>query len=339
MVVGALGVFYPLAPALMFGAWLAHLAAPLCARVKTKLGGKSRAAAAVATGMVLAVLLPVAGMVAIVVNLLGDLVRAIRSSGTGRAALQALLTPPAQSTAEGSREALKNIVPMIEKLGSSGFAIATQVLSAASAFALQAFVLVAALFTFLAHGSELRAWLVPRLPLPREALDRLHDAFNETGRGLIIGTGLTALAQALVATVLFAATGVPRAVALGGLTFLGAFVPVVGTALVWMPVAVSLAVQGRWGAAITVAVVGAVGIGGVDNVLRPALSRWAKLSMPAVVVLLAMLGGLSLFDGFGIFLGPLLVRLGMEALDIAREARTAASLVEGEIPLPSRTSE
>ena len=57
----------------------------------------------------------------------------------------------------------------------------------------------------------------------------------------------------------------------------------------------------------------------VDNIVRPWLSRYGNLKLPGFVTFVAMLGGIVVFGGFGLLLGPLFVRLAVEALDIWRD--------------------
>jgi predicted PurR-regulated permease PerM len=140
----------------------------------------------------------------------------------------------------------------------------------------------------------------------------------ETGKGLVLGFGGAALAQSLVATILFASVGVSRALVLGLLTFLGATIPGVGTAFVWVPVAAGLALNGRTQAAIVVVLVGMFVIGTLDNLLRPVLARYGSLNLPTHLVFVSMLGGLLLLGPAGLLLGVLTVRMASEALQIRR---------------------
>src|SRR5690606_33390141 len=152
------------------------------------------------------------------------------------------------------------------------------------------------------------AWLRPRAPLAPRVLDRLASAFHQAGRGLLVGTGLTALAQGALAGVLYAAFGVPRALLLGLLSAAGALFPVVGTAIVWLPVCAGLALTGQVGKALGLAAFCVGLVGTIDNVLRPWLSRRFEVGMPVPIVLVAMLGGIAVFGGAGLFFGPLFAR-------------------------------
>jgi len=110
---------------------------------------------------------------------------------------------------------------------------------------------------------------------------------------------------------------------LGLLTLLFSIVPLVGTAIVWVPVAAGLALTGRVGAGIGLAIYGVLVIGSIDNLARPWLARRGKLQLPTFVVLVSMFGAVELFGGWGVVFGPLLVRLAKEALEVRREAMQA----------------
>jgi predicted PurR-regulated permease PerM len=196
------------------------------------------------------------------------------------------------------------------------------------------FVFYAAFYAALVSGSRSHVWLLRHSPIGPRPLTRFVRAFHEAGRGLLVGTGLTALVQGALATVAYFALGVPRALVLGLFTMLASLIPSVGTALIWVPVAAGLALTGNVVKAIILAAIGVGVIGLSDNILRPVLAHTAHLEMNATVVLIAMLGGLSAFGAFGLFLGPLLVRLAMEALAIAREADVFDRRLAGVPPPP-----
>jgi AI-2E family transporter len=92
-----------------------------------------------------------------------------------------------------------------------------------------------ALLIGLIEGEAARDWFIDRCPLKRGHTQRLANVFAEVGRGILIGTGLTALLQGALATVGYFVTGVPQALVLGLLTVLASLIPSVGAALVWCP--------------------------------------------------------------------------------------------------------
>jgi predicted PurR-regulated permease PerM len=66
--------------------------------------------------------------------------------------------------------------------------------------------------------------------------------------------------------------------------------------------------------------------------VRPWLSRYGQLQLPTFVIFIAMMGGIAAFGGAGLLLGPLLVRLASEALEIWREDRAAPPATETTTP-------
>src|SRR5690606_6763864 len=102
--------------------------------------------------------------------------------------------------------------------------------------------------------------------------------------------------------------GLPEALAWAALmaffSILFSLVPILGTGLVWVPVAVWLFVQGRWIAGLFILGWGLFVLGSVDNVIRPPITR-ATGSLHPLLVLLTVFGGLSFFGPIGAILGPL----------------------------------
>lgn len=128
--------------------------------------------------------------------------------------------------------------------------------------------------------------------------------------GVMIGIFGTALAQAIVALTGFLIAGVPMPVLLASVVFVLSIVPVIGPPLVWIPAAFWLYTQGDYGWAIFMLVYGLLVISSVDNLLRPALiSHTAQL--PMLLSVLGIFGGALAFGFIGIFLGPVLLAVGM----------------------------
>src|SRR5262249_32276476 len=130
-----------------------------------------------------------------------------------------------------------------------------------------------------------------------------------------------ALAQAIAMGIFLVAIGVPRALVLAEVTFFASFLPTLGTAGVWIPVAIGLALADHLVKGAITARLGLVGVGRLDNVLRPALARWGKLELPVYLQILSVFGGIATFGAWGFLLGPLLIRMAKEALDIVADEK------------------
>lgn len=312
----------PFASALVLAAWLAGaLRAPL-ARLSHGIGGRRRGAAVLILIFFVALFGPAVAIVAVLGLDAVELGQGLARSASGREALAQLVS----SHEPGGAITLDPTVLMslLEQHGARALELAASVAGIGAELVLAVFVFFTAAYVLLVDGPLAWAWTIEHAPVSAAALERLRAAFHETGRGLFVGIGLTGLVQAGIATGTYLALGVPRAFVLGLLTLIASIFPTVGTALVWLPVCVALALSGRTTAAIILAVVGVVVVSSIDNVLRPLLTRTGHLALHSFVVLIAMLGGLSLLGPAGLFLGPLFARLAVEMVRIARDAGLTA---------------
>ncbi|WP_394840649.1 AI-2E family transporter [Pendulispora brunnea] len=328
LVAGAAWAFYPLWPALLLALWVATMARSLLARVAKVTGGRRRAAAALTVLLVLALFLPVVFAVVPLAHDAVSLVGKLSRSEGAQTALRSLVSDgggdaesPVRTPGElfSQVKSLQGAVDLVREHGAAAMRIAGNLAGALANALLLLFLFFYATYTFLTDGPDLYAWFESHAPWKREHTQRLAAAFNETGRGLFVGVGLAGLSQGLVATITYFALGIPRALVLGLLTCVASLLPSVGTALVWAPVALGLALSGRTGAAVIMTVVGVVVVGSIDNLLRPVFARYGELDLSTFVLLLSIFGGLAAFGGWGVVLGPLLVRLAKEALVILRE--------------------
>ncbi|MFO0675964.1 MAG: AI-2E family transporter [Polyangiaceae bacterium] len=142
--------------------------------------------------------------------------------------------------------------------------------------------------------------------------------FREVGRGAFIGTLATAAIQGIFSAIGYAMAGVPQSVTWGIVTGLASFVPVVGTTLVWFPIGLWLVAEGRPGAAALVIGWGFLVVTSVtDYVIRPRLvgSKKGKHDHP-LLTLVALLGGIEVFNLPGLIVGPILMALFLAVVRI-----------------------
>ncbi len=131
---------------------------------------------------------------------------------------------------------------------------------------------------------------------------------GNTVRGVVYGILGTALSQAVLAGIGFFIAGVPGAALLALLTFFASIVPVLGTALTWVPAALWLFHQGATGWAIFMLIWG-FGVANLDNVVKPWLISQGS-NMPFLLIFFGVLGGALAFGFIGVFLGPTLLAVG-----------------------------
>ncbi|MDP3274504.1 MAG: AI-2E family transporter [Deltaproteobacteria bacterium] len=305
----------PLGLPLILAAWCADIARPLIVWLEPKLGGRKAAAALVLT---LVLLVSAMASVALVIALASggqELLANARAAITGERAFSSLFTAQTQHTL---RDFPRDWPTLMSRYGANVWTAASSVARASASAIIAVIVFFAGLYTFAAEGPAVGVWLTRNSPLPKRAMERLTAAFYETGRGLIVAGGGTSVVQGLVATIAYVALSIPNALFLGLLTAVCSIVPMVGTALVWIPLAIELLLRGQHSRAAILVVVGGL-IGVIDNIVRPVLARFGNLTLPMLLVLVSMLGGIALMGAAGAFLGPLVVRLAVESLQIIKE--------------------
>lgn len=313
----AIAILAPFALPLILAAWIADILEPPVRWLERVLRGRRRAAGAVVVGLMVGSLVLLGGLVAFIGAGAQEFIAQARAAVDGQGSFASALLGENSDAAKAQQRDWSDIA---SRYGASGWRAITVVLRASAGVGIGVMVFLFALYTFVVDGNALRAWLEKHAPIPVSAFTRLATAFRETGRGLIVASGGTALLQGIVATAAYAAIGIPRALLLGPLTALCSIVPFVGTALVWAPLGIELWLAGHHGRAVAVGLAGIV-ISTLDNFIRPVLARYGRLRLPTFAVLLSLLGGIALFGAAGAIVGPLLVRLCVEALALLSEAR------------------
>lgn len=172
-------------------------------------------------------------------------------------------------------------------------------------FFLLMFIMLYAMFTFLIDGPALLNTILRYTPLSNDDQERLLGTFSSVGRATLKGTLIIGIVQGGLAGLSFWVAGIDAAVFWGSVMALLSIIPGVGTALIWVPAVIILALNGQTVEAVGVGLWCAVVVGMADNVLRPVLIG-KDTEMPDLLVMLTTLGGLALFGAAGIIIGPII---------------------------------
>jgi predicted PurR-regulated permease PerM len=158
----------------------------------------------------------------------------------------------------------------------------------------------------------------PFIPFSAKNAERLLDRFRDVTISTLVGTGMTAAMQGFLVGMAFWVTGIPNALFWGVVTVIFAILPVVGSGLVWGPAVLALAIEGRYGVAIGLAVWGAVVVGNVDNIIRPMVfRRWAQIH--PFITIIGAFAGINYFGLLGLIIGPLAISYFFELIRMYRE--------------------
>ena len=309
-------VVWPFVTWTLLAIWGGALAKPAHASLTRHLGDRKRLAAVVTTlGLVLAIA-PLVVFVALLVDDAVILVRRILAADEMQSSLQTF------AEQHRNRDGTNDWIGLALSQSERAWTFGQQVAGTTARIVIGLVIAIGGLYAILVDGERWYGWLESHAPVSRSSFRRLSGAVVETGRGMIFSVLGAGLAQAVVATALYIALGVPQPLTLGLLTLACSIIPAVGTALVWIPVSVALALSGQHTSAIVLFGSGLLVIGAVDNVLSPYLARRGHLQLPGFIVALGMFGGMAVMGARGLVLGPLVLRLLKELLMIWREQRS-----------------
>jgi predicted PurR-regulated permease PerM len=158
---------------------------------------------------------------------------------------------------------------------------------------------------------RLRQLLVPIMNESR--VDHLLTLVAGTVRGVVFGIVGTAFLQGVLYAIGFEVARAPEALLFATLAGFISIVPA-GAIIIYVPLCLFLLGSGHMWPAILLAAYCFIVVGGADSIVRPWLiSRGAAL--PYGVTLIGVLGGAITFGALGIFLGPVLLALGLAAAE------------------------
>lgn len=161
------------------------------------------------------------------------------------------------------------------------------------------------LFFFLRDGRAIMEKLLHYVPLSVGREHMIISRFSETTRAVVQGTLLIALVEGLIGGITFWIIGVSAPALWGVVMTILSIIPVLGPALIWLPMGLLLIATGSLWSGIILIAVGIAVISVIDEFVRPVVvGRRAK--MPDAVVLLATLGGLATFGISGFVIGPII---------------------------------
>ncbi|MGI4736397.1 MAG: AI-2E family transporter [Janthinobacterium lividum] len=164
------------------------------------------------------------------------------------------------------------------------------------------------------------------LPFRDKTMDELSASLKNNVNANVLGQALVALVQGLLTGLTLWVFGVPTPLFWTVIAFFMAFIPVLGTPLVWGPAALYQFAQGQTGQGIGILVVGVVVIINIDNLLR----IWLAKSMGDIhpwVTLVGLTLGVEIFGIVGLVMGPLLLSYFIVLMQVfARENKVLQHL-------------
>lgn len=183
-----------------------------------------------------------------------------------------------------------------------------------------AFICFALYFLYL-DASYLAHVVIRAIPIAPKNTRRLLTKFSDVTKNLFQGFFLVAFYQAIAAFVIFSVFRLQGALLFSVMILFSSFIPMVGCAIVWLPLGLSVLLSSGTAAGVTFLALCAVFISFLDNFLRPLFLK-DRIKVHPLLIFFSILGGLKVFGFNGIILGPLIIILFFTILDIALEEET-----------------
>lgn len=193
--------------------------------------------------------------------------------------------------------------------------IGQMLVAGVSSFALNSVILLFVLYFMLVSGKEMEKFFYDLLPFNNENKKDVLKEVNVMVKSNAIGIPLLAIIQGAFALIGYYLFDVPNPVLFAFVTCFATIIPVVGTMMIWFPLALYMGLNGDWPNAIGLTVYALIVISNVDNVVRLFLQKQLANIHPLITVFGVVIG-LSVFGFWGVIFGPLYLSMFVLLLNI-----------------------
>lgn len=317
---------------------------PVYERILKRFGGRDGAASAVMTLLVVLVfILPTVGLIVLLAGEAADTYRVLEAAAaSGKIpGIDAIRAHPSVAPwlARGDSflqtfdiDIGKDLMPAAKQAASSLVGFASGLLKNVFVSLFHLVLMLVILFFIYRDGRRLQEefWSVVPLPAPDKAA--LKENLSRVLTAGVVGILGTCLIQGLLGGIGFWIGGLPSPVLFGSLMAVAALVPIVGTALFWLPGSVYLLLAGKTAKGIFLLAWGVLVVGSADNIVRPLLIG-GKAELPVSLIALGAIGGFAAFGLIGVVAGPVILSLSLLLFEMykerARRAKDPGVLSEG----------
>ncbi len=176
------------------------------------------------------------------------------------------------------------------------------------------FLIILTTFFVFRDGKKFLKYLTELIPLPKRYNKLIWQKFRSVSRSVILAEFGSAITQSILAVIGFVIVGLPAFI-LSLLIFLAAFIPYLGTIIIWLPVSIYLFLTGRIWQGIFLTLWAIVVVGLSDNIIRPYLIK-GKIHVHPLIVFFSIIGAIIVFGFWGVVIGPLIVAMAVVVFDI-----------------------
>lgn len=308
---------------------------PLYERLLARCNGREIIAAVLmTTAVVLALIVPLIGLIFTLsreVALAYQYLELASSGGTGFAPAEILNHPSLAPWLERLRPLIGTfdldlesmMLPAFKKGLAAMLNYSTGIVKNFFQFLFKLILMLITLFFIYKDGPRALQAFWQVVPIAEKLRNTIIETVSRVLGAVMFGVIMTCVVQGALGGLGFWAAGLPSPFLFGTLMALCAPIPFVGTALIWLPGAVYLLMQGQTMPGILLIVWGSLAVGGIDNILRP-LFISGKAKLPILVIVFGVLGGFLAFGFSGVVTGPVILALLLVFLDTCREETAPA---------------
>jgi len=183
------------------------------------------------------------------------------------------------------------------------------------AFLAGLFFMVFTLFFFFADGAVLSRAALRAIPIRKEYVTALVAKFKDITRQLVLGYVIVALAEAVVAFIIFSIFGIPGVMVFAVLIFFFSFIPLLGPSFVYIPLGLLQIFDGNLWRGILLMIISSAFMSSIENILKSLILR-DRIRLHPLIIFFAILGGISVFGANGIILGPMVIIIFLTVFDL-----------------------
>ncbi|MCP4667970.1 MAG: AI-2E family transporter [Deltaproteobacteria bacterium] len=192
-------------------------------------------------------------------------------------------------------------------------AVASNLLS----FLVHFFLMMLTIYYLFRDGGRLKNYFFQLLPVPKEQLEKVFLKFQEMGKAIIVGNGLSGIVQGILGGFGFFLFGLSSPFLWGTVITFMAFLPIIGASVVFVPAGVILIVKGEVGLGIGFLAYNVFYSSVIEYLVKPRLIGQG-MHMNALLVFIGIIGGIKLFGILGIVYGPLIITIFLTLAEIYR---------------------
>ncbi len=179
------------------------------------------------------------------------------------------------------------------------------------------FLMMLTVYYLFREGDRLRDYLIQLIPIPKAQLIKVTAKFQDMGKAIILGSGLSGIIQGVLGGIGFFLFDLGSPFLWGTIISLMTLIPIIGSASVFLPATGLILLHGKTGMAIAYLAYNLFYSLITENLIRPKLiSQGSKMN--PLLVFFGIIGGIKIFGILGLVYGPLIITTFLTLAEIYR---------------------